>query len=54
MCRYDVCLAMQPEACSDGQGSWALFNDAKVTPATEETVTEAEAFVLLYELSSCD
>ena len=29
---------------------WFLFNDARVTPATESSVLEVEAFILLYEM----
>ena len=32
-----------------GSGEWLLFNDAKVTPVTDEAVMAAEAFILLYE-----
>ena len=33
-------------------GWWMHFNDARVTPATEEEVSAAQAYILIYELVS--
>ena len=36
-------------AYARNDSKWFLFNDSSVTPATESSVLEAEAFILLYE-----
>jgi len=34
--------------CSDDGETWFQYNDARVTVATEETLLEAEAYILFY------
>ena len=41
-----ICYARNSD---DESNKWYLFNDSSVTPATESSVLEVEAFILLYE-----
>ncbi|KAL7538838.1 hypothetical protein ACHAXR_008821 [Thalassiosira sp. AJA248-18] len=41
-----ICYARNSD---DNNNKWFLFNDSSVTPATESSVLDAEAFILLYE-----
>ena len=36
-------------SCASCNDKWHLFNDARVSPATVESVLSAEAYILLYE-----